>query len=65
MVQGRVSEAKSLRSSFGPDAVVVVGIKNFADQLINPMDRLFEHKTHQSDERDDLHCELEFIAEVN
>jgi hypothetical protein len=64
VLQSRISEEKLLRSKFGPEHVIVVGLRNFADQLINPMDSLFEHQFNTDDSMDDKEGELSFTAEV-
>lgn len=64
IIQARISEAKSLRSEFGPENVLVVGLKNYADQLINPKDSLFEHQNKNEDSSSTSCDDLMFTAQV-
>ena len=65
IIQARISEANSLRAEFGPTNVVVIGLKNHADQLINPTDSLFEHQCKSNDPDSVRSDDLTFTAEVS
>ena len=64
VVQLRISNTPSLMSRFDGDNILVVGIRNSADQLINPMDCLYEHQTHDEKSLKLNDGELIFRAEV-
>ena len=57
----------SLMSQIGADCILVIGIKNSSDQLINPMDCLHEHKTKDESNNQnegELICTAEVILQL-
>lgn len=54
VLTSRIKIEKLLRSKFGPDDIIVTGIFNVSKELINPLDKLFEHKLDLDADSNDL-----------
>eukprot|EP00596_Hydrurales_sp_CCMP1899_P007701 CAMPEP_0119045840 /NCGR_PEP_ID=MMETSP1177-20130426/42891_1 /TAXON_ID=2985 /ORGANISM="Ochromonas sp, Strain CCMP1899" /LENGTH=194 /DNA_ID=CAMNT_0007018235 /DNA_START=135 /DNA_END=716 /DNA_ORIENTATION=+ len=60
VLTSRIRLDKLLRSKFGPDEIIITGIYNVHNELISPLDKLFEHQLDKDDTDDNLH----FTAQI-